>query len=92
MLESKIQSKIMKNLKAADIYAHKNITTNRAGIPDIIACVNGKYLAIEVKNEKGKATPLQLWNIEQIKNSGGHAIIARSWEDVAEELRIMDAN
>lgn len=89
MLESAIQSKIMKELKKAGIYAHKNITTNKKGIPDIICCVHGKYLALEVKNEKGKTTELQDWNINEIRKSGGRAEVVRSWEDVSEILRSM---
>ena len=87
ILESKIQTKILKELKTLGIYAHKNIVTNRKGIPDIIACVNGLYVAIEVKRLGGKPTKLQEWNIDQIKNSRGIAIVAYSWEDVAELLR-----
>jgi Holliday junction resolvase len=90
MLESKIQSKILKELKNLGIYAHKNITTNKKGVPDIIACYRGEYLALEVKNEKGRPSELQLWNIEEIRKSGGVADIVRSWEDVAILLRRMD--
>jgi Holliday junction resolvase len=86
-LESKIQSRILKGLKEAGIYAHKNIATNRSGIPDIIACVDGAYVALEVKSPGGKPTELQLYNIEQIRKSGGIAEIVYSWEDVAKLIR-----
>ena len=89
-LESKIQSQILKMLKILEIYAHKNITTNKKGVPDIIACYKGHYFAIEVKRKGGKTTELQDWNLEQIRKSGGSAIVAYSWEDVAEELRRID--
>ena len=89
MLESTIQARIMKGLKDAGIYAHKNITSNRKGIPDIMCCVHGKYLALEVKNETGKPTDLQLWNINEIRNSGGRAEIVRSWKEVEDILRSM---
>jgi Holliday junction resolvase len=88
-LESKIQSKILKELKALNIYAHKNITTNKKGIPDIIVCYNGLYLALEVKRPGGKPTELQMYNIEQIRKSGGVAEIVYSWEDVTKILRSM---
>ena len=85
-LESKIQSKILKELKAAGIYAHKNITTNKKGIPDIIVCYRGKYVALEVKRPGGKPTELQLWNINEIRKSGGVAEIVYGWEDVVTVL------
>ena len=86
-LESKIQSKILKELKAAGIYAHKNITTNKKGIPDIIVCYRGKYIALEVKRPGGKPTELQLWNINEIRRAGGIAEIVYSWEDVVNILK-----
>ncbi len=85
-LESKIQSKILKELKAAGIYAHKNITTNKKGIPDILVCYRGKYVALEVKRPGGKPTELQLWNINEIRKSGGVAEIVYGWEDVVTVL------
>ncbi len=90
MLESKIQSKILKNLKELGIYAHKNITTNKKGIPDIIVCFKGKYLALEVKRPGGKSTELQDFNIIKIRQSGGVAEIVYSWEDVKDILTRMD--
>jgi len=89
MLESKIQSNILKKLKDLGVYAHKNITTNKKGIPDIIACYNGKYLAIEVKKPGGKPTELQVWNLEEIRKSGGVAILAYSWAEVEHTLKGM---
>jgi len=87
--EQTIQRKILRELKDLGIYAYKNISTNRKGIPDIIACVNGKFLAIEVKSKGGKPTKLQEYNIEQIRKSGGSAIVAYSVEDVLNELKRM---
>lgn len=49
----------------------------KKGIPDLLCCVNGFFLAIEVKAENGKATELQKWNIEKIKQAGGRAIILK---------------
>lgn len=48
-----------------------------AGIPDLIMCVNGKFVAVELKSDKGKATPLQIHNIKSINQSNGLAIVAR---------------
>ena len=40
-----------------------------------MACVNGYFVAIEVKAPRGKPSDLQLWNIDQIGKSGGIGII-----------------
>ena len=58
-----------------------------AGIPDIIACINGKFYAFEVKTAIGKTTALQDATIRKIKNCGGYAGIVRSEEDVKRILQ-----
>ena len=47
----------------------------RHGIPDIIACVNGHFLAIEAKAGKGKTAALQAREIALIQAAGGTALI-----------------
>lgn len=46
-----------------------------SGIPDIIACVNGKFVGIEVKAEDGHPSALQLRNISLIEKSKGIGLI-----------------
>ena len=53
-----------------------------AGIPDIIACVDGRFYAFEVKTETGKATELQKATIRKIQRAGGMAVIVRSVSEV----------
>jgi len=47
----------------------------KSGIPDLLCCVNGYFVAIEVKADNGKPTPLQLHNIRKIRESGGFAFV-----------------
>lgn len=47
----------------------------KSGIPDILSCVNGYFVAIEVKAQEGKPTELQLHTIQQIRQSGGFAFV-----------------
>lgn len=58
-----------------------------AGIPDIIACIDGGFYAFEVKTDTGKTTALQDATIRKIKNCGGHAYIVRSVDEVKAILR-----
>ena len=53
-----------------------------AGIPDIIACINGKFYAFEVKTAIGKTTALQDATIRKIISCGGHAYVVRSVDEV----------
>jgi Holliday junction resolvase len=45
------------------------------GTPDILACINGYFVAIEVKAPEGKASELQLAKIEEIRKAGGFAYV-----------------
>lgn len=49
-----------------------------AGIPDIIACVSGRFVAFEVKAAAGKLTVLQAITLRQIQAAGGIAAVVRS--------------
>lgn len=53
-----------------------------AGIPDIISCLDGRFLAFEVKTESGKPTKLQEATIRKIISAGGTALIVRSVDEV----------
>ena len=56
------------------------------GVSDIIACVNGHFVAIEVKTQKGKLSSYQLDFSDKIINSKGYFVTARSIEDVEKLL------
>lgn len=47
----------------------------KAGIPDLLVCCNGHFLAIELKATNGRPSPLQLHTIEEIKKAGGTALV-----------------
>lgn len=53
-----------------------------AGIPDIIACIGGKFYGFEVKTERGKPTALQEAAIRKIRAAGGIAVVVRSVKEV----------
>lgn len=76
MAEEKLfENKVKKWLDANNIWHFKvwGGLFQKAGIPDIIGCCNGRFIALEVKASNGKPSKLQLWVIEQIKKSGGYA-------------------
>lgn len=47
----------------------------KEGIPDILACINGYFIGIEVKAQNGKPSDLQLYHCEKIRKSGGFAFV-----------------
>ena len=58
------------------------------GIPDLIGVLapEGRFLAIEVKTERGQLSPYQEKWLGQFKACGGVAFVARSVEDVEKGL------
>ena len=59
----------------------------KSGVSDIIACIKGKFVAIEVKRPKNKPTKLQLNFINAVTSIGGVAFWADNLEDVKEKLK-----
>lgn len=83
--EKDIQHEILVYLKSNGIFHYKAIMSSRMGIPDIIACVNGKFVALEVKRSaKATVHPMQYVIGEEIKKAGGAAHIVWSVEQVQE--------
>ena len=75
--EKAFENKIKAYLKSIGAYFIKTHGDrfSRVGTPDIIACVNGHFVAVEVKAENGKPSELQIHHIEQIQKSGGHSFL-----------------
>jgi hypothetical protein len=75
--ESKVKAKIHAALKAVDAYAVNYIGGQYAnnGTPDILACLNGRFVGIEAKAGRGKPTALQIRALKQIDTAGGVALV-----------------
>lgn len=81
MNESDITKSILKYLKTLPrcfFWKEHGGIYGTSGIPDIIVCIDGRFIALEVKTQKGKTTPLQNAAIRKIRNSGGFAFVVRS--------------
>ena len=61
-----------------------------AGIPDIIVCHRGHFIALEAKVGKNQPTKLQAVTIEQIRKAGGTAAVVRSVDDVRKIITEME--
>lgn len=80
MRESAFQQKVIKHLKDNNVWFVKywaGSKFTKEGIPDILACIDGTFHGIELKNETGTPSKLQLYNIKKIQESGGEAYVLR---------------
>lgn len=88
--EKNVENKIKKYLDSVGAY-HVKIHGSAfmpAGTPDILACINGRFVAIEVKKPiGGVVSSLQQLKIKQVINAGGVAFVARSVSDVQTRLQ-----
>lgn len=61
-----------------------------AGIPDVIACYRGRFVAFEVKTPTGKLTKLQENTIQRINAAKGQAFKVTSAAEVASIIKNME--
>lgn len=92
--ESKLSQKIMNALRAQGVFCFKVHGSEHmmSGLPDIIACVEGKFLGLETKHPETRddTSPKQDLIHTWIERSGGTARVVCSVTealDVVRELR-----
>ena len=87
--EKKVKDKVVKLLKAHGIYYFFPATfgMGRSGVPDVVCCWRGKFLAVECKAGKNTTTALQDREIAAIRSAGGIALIIN--ENNLDELKAL---
>lgn len=76
--EKQFETQLRKYIESIGGYVIKQFGCRytKAGLCDLTCCIKGKFVAIEVKAEKGKPSAKQLEQIELVKRSGGIAFVA----------------
>lgn len=92
-LEKSIVKAIIQLLKARGAWYVKyhGHRAGRAGVPDILACFRGRFIAIEVKQPTGRTTKLQDMELAALERAGAVTVIATSKEQVEEVLDMLAA-
>ena len=76
-----LQSDILKYIKKHDnAVAYKIEVANERGVPDIICCANGRYVAIEVKYGTDRASKIQEAQVDRIIEAKGSAWFIRDFK------------
>jgi len=75
--EKKVKDKVKKILEEYGAYYFMPTTGGygRSGVPDIVACLRGKFIGIECKANGNKPTALQEKNLHEIMGVGGFAVL-----------------
>jgi hypothetical protein len=83
--ETKFKLRVQKDLdKLPNTYFVKIQQVSIRGIPDFFCCIDGKFIALELKcDEKAKRHKLQEWTLQSISHAGGMSYICYpdNWDD-----------
>jgi hypothetical protein len=85
----KIKNEVKKGLDDKKIYYFCPVQTGYGKrTVDILCCIDGKFVAIEVKRPDMPIKPKMFQKdvLEEVRASGGIGIVATCWKDVAIEL------
>ncbi len=61
-------------------------------MPDLILCVDGTFVAMEVKRPKKDPEPIQEEELREVERSGGCAVVVRSLEEAKEVIAEIRSN
>ena len=91
--EKQFEEKVKKFLKEQGCYYIKTHGDrfSKKGTPDLIICCNGYFLGIELKAPTGKTSVLQVYHLNQIKQSGGIAnvLYPKDFEDFKDLIKYL---
>ena len=75
--ESKVKKQVRALLESYDVYNFMPPANGfgRAGIPDIVGCFRGQFIAVECKAGNNTTTALQDRELQRIKEAGGYALV-----------------
>jgi len=80
MTEKQFENKVKRFLELEGCWYVKywgGAVFTKVGIPDLLICCNGRFVAVELKSDTGRVTELQLVQIGRIKEAGGKAYVLR---------------
>jgi hypothetical protein len=80
----------LKTLKMTARFPIQQLTM--VGDPDLMLCIRGKFVAMELKAEGGRVSALQEYKLNEVRRCGGLALIVdpHNWESTKQTLVRMD--
>jgi Holliday junction resolvase len=75
--EAKVKKEVKRILGKHNSYFFSPVTGGYgvSGVPDIVACIDGRFVGVECKANGRKPTKLQIKNLEDIAKRGGMAFV-----------------
>lgn len=81
--EGRLTRRIMRALRQRGVFCFKvhGGPTMMAGLPDVIACVSGRFIGLEVKLGNAQLSPRQRRVHAKIREAEGVAVVVRSVDE-----------
>ncbi len=77
-----LQKKVIDEIRSYDrTWVNKIERANERGCPDLLCCVRGVFLAIEIKEGTDRVSPIQRAQMEKIAYAEGDAWVVRDFVD-----------
>ena len=76
--EGKVKDKLTKVLREIKAYYFFPVASpiyGKRGVPDVVACIEGRFVAFECKAGRGVVSELQVANLGAIYEAGGVALV-----------------
>jgi Holliday junction resolvase len=85
--ERQIKEEIVTFLKLRNVYCVRQNANcgTKIGVPDLLTCINGRFVAIETKKKGGFESVAQKVSGESIQNNGGFYLVIDNIEDFKEK-------
>lgn len=93
--EAEIKYRVKRRLEECGCYwaLVQNGAYAKPGDPDLISCVDGRFLAVEVKAPYGRQSDIQAIRQREIERAGGVYALVRSMDDLESAInQIRDGN
>ena len=87
MRESALQRAIIDALEREGVYVVNVVVAGRKGTLDLLCCVDGRFLALEVKLPSVDPTPIQVVEAKRVIAAGGDAFIVTDVKGALEFVR-----
>jgi hypothetical protein len=89
--ETKVKRKVTLILNKYDAYFFFPASNGfgRAGIPDIVVCYRGQFIAIECKAGKNTTTALQRRELSAVEDAGGYALVINE-SNIDQVIAVLD--
>ena len=92
--EAKVKKKVVDVIKKYSAYYFFPATGGygRSGVPDVVCCYRGYFVAIECKAGNNKPTPLQEAEMRKIREAQGSTLVVNedNIDDVQRQFTIID--